>query len=106
MLSGGEAVLGVLHVEEDACCFSHAFSQPSRASMFEVKLSLRDWLRGNDVSRIMLLDSFGGTNLHCATSRQGHHSKMRFCLQSLVCKRSMFAISSVMLSFCNFKKGD
>ena len=60
----GKRALGGLHVEEDACGFSHAFSQPSGPGMLEVELPLRYWLCGNNVSRVVLLDSLGGTNLH------------------------------------------
>lgn len=60
----GRECWGGSHVEEDACGFSHAFSQPSGPGMLEVELPLRYWLYGNNVSRVMLLDSLGGTNLH------------------------------------------
>ena len=95
----GKRALGGLHVEEDACGFSHAFSQPSGPGMLEVELPLRYWLCGNNVSRVMLLDSLGGTNLHFLPISTKLYFKVVVFLQSLVCNRPMFAILLVVALF-------
>lgn len=79
------------HVVEDACCFSHTFSQPprpgftarvsscltfvlSRSSppMLEIEFPLRYRLLGDYVSRVMSLHGLGSSNLDCRGCEQAN----------------------------------
>ena len=50
-------------VEEDARGFSHTFTEDAWTRMLKVKLALRDWFGGHNMSAHVLLDSFCGTDL-------------------------------------------
>ena len=54
------------NVEEDTGGFSHAFSEPARAGVFEVEFALGDRLSGHNVTGKVLLDGLGGTELNCS----------------------------------------
>ena len=49
-------------VEEDACGFGHAFTQPARAAVLEVELALRDGADVGDMSGNVALNCFGSPN--------------------------------------------